>query len=438
MLIRYSILSLLQKESGYRRIFIAGLVNGIGDRFSQVAMLSLILSITGSGLAVGLVLGLRVIPFLVLAPTGGLLTMHFSRRTIMLFTNLLRVPLALSYLFVKQANDLWILYTVSTLLACAEALYAPVRKSGIPLLVQPGNLLNINGLEQVMNGTVLIVGALLGGITSSVMGPQAAFITNALCFLMAAIVIRKVSFPSERDDDESGEILYKNVDSSVSETSGHASVITRTADRVHVSSTIWRLIRSSVVLQIIILFELWVPVINGIDNVLISVYAIEVFSLGDWGVGMFYGALGTGLVLSSWCSHYFQHWLLPGVVICLLVEGGLLMLLSTATLPWIASLIYILLALMSGVGNTCLDTLLMREVPERYRGLIFGLVTACSSCMLGLSMFGAGLLLEVVEPRKLGFAGGMGFAAIAVLLTIYGWLRAREAFNIRRITKRRT
>lgn len=142
-------------------------------------MLSLILSTTGSGVAIGLALGLRVLPFLLLAPAGGMLTMRFSRRKIMLLTNLIRVPLALSYLLVNSADDMWILYTASTLLACGEALYAPVRKSGIPLLVQPEHLLKINGLEQVMNGTVLIVGAFLGGITSSVIGPQAAFITNA-------------------------------------------------------------------------------------------------------------------------------------------------------------------------------------------------------------------------------------------------------------------
>ncbi|MFE6077341.1 MFS transporter [Paenibacillus sp. NPDC057886] len=435
MLFRSSILLLLQKESEYRKFFVAGLVNGIGDRFCQVAMLSLILSTTGSGLAVGLALGLRVLPFLLLAPLGGMLTMRFSRQKIMLFTNLTRVPFALSYLLVNSADDLWILYTASTLLACAEALYAPVRKSGIPLLVQPEHLLKINGLEQVMNGTVLIVGAFLGGITSSVMGPQAAFITNALCFLVSAVMIRKVSFPSGMGT-ESSERSLENVERSAAAASGKPSVVTSSNGAVHVPSVMWRLVRSSVALQIIILFELWVPVINGIDNVLISVYAIEVFALGDWGVGLFYAALGTGLVLSSWCSRYFQHFLLPGVVMCLLVEGGLLMLLSMATLPVIAVLIYILLALMSGVGNACLDTLLMRETPEKYRGLIYGLATACSSSMLGLSMFGAGLLLEVVEPRTLGFAGGLGFAAIAALLTAYGWLRAREAFKIRRTTTR--
>ncbi|KGP82112.1 MULTISPECIES: MFS transporter [unclassified Paenibacillus] len=434
MLFRSSILLLLQKESEYRKFFVAGLVNGIGDRFCQVAMLSLILSTTGSGLAIGLALGLRVLPFLLLAPAGGMLTIRFSRRKIMLLTNLIRVPLALSYLLVNSADDMWILYTASTLLACGEAIYAPVRKSGIPLLVQPENLLKINGLEQVMNGTVLIVGAFLGGITSSVIGPQAAFITNALCFLIAAGLIRNVSFPPMVETEPS-ESTFGRGDGSGGAVSAN-SVIARNSVAAPIFLVIWRLVRSSVALQIIILFELWVPVINGIDNVLISVYAIEVFGLGDWGVGLFYAALGIGLVLSNWCARYFQQWLLPGVVMCLLVEGGLLMLLSMATLPVIAVLIYILLALMSGVGNACLDTLLMGETPEKYRGLIYGLVTACSSSMLGLSMFGAGLLLEVVEPRKLGFAGGLGFAAIAFLLTAYGWLRARKAFKIRRTTKR--
>ncbi|WJH31413.1 hypothetical protein N6H13_13190 [Paenibacillus sp. CC-CFT742] len=181
-------------------------------------------------------------------------------------------------------------------------------------------------------------------------------------------------------------------------------------------------------MQILIAFELWVPVINGIDNVLISVYAIEVFKLGDWGVGLFYAALGIGLVLSSWGSRYLQQWLLPGVIACLLIEGCLLMQLSETRFASVAVLMYILLAFTSGMGNTCLDTLLMRETPEKYRGIVYGLVTACSSTMLGLSMFGAGILLEVMEPRRLGFAGGMGFAWIALLLATYAWIR-RGAFK---------
>ncbi|WP_052807055.1 hypothetical protein [Mesobacillus subterraneus] len=53
----------LKTEKGYRKLFLAGVINGIGDRFSQVALLTLILQMTGSGLAVGITMALRMIPF---------------------------------------------------------------------------------------------------------------------------------------------------------------------------------------------------------------------------------------------------------------------------------------------------------------------------------------------------------------------------------------
>jgi hypothetical protein len=40
--------SILKEESHYRKLFFAGTINGIGDRFSQVAMLALLLRLTGS------------------------------------------------------------------------------------------------------------------------------------------------------------------------------------------------------------------------------------------------------------------------------------------------------------------------------------------------------------------------------------------------------
>lgn len=412
MLFRISAIRLLRDEPMYRRLFVAGLLTGIGDRFCQVAMLALIIRTTGSGLALGGALALRVLPFLLLAPIGGLLTKYFSRRNIMLTINCIRAPLALGYLLVHQAEDLWILYVVTALLACAEAVYAPVRKSGIPLFVRSENLLRVNALEQVLNGVVLIVGALLGGIVSTVFGPQSAFVANAAAFMLAAGLVRRL-------DDSSGSKPYEGgglEDTNVRKRNGSASAI-------------WPLIRVSIPLQVIIGFELLVPVINGIDNVLISVYAIQVFGLGDWGVGMFYSSLGLGLVLSSLCSRYVRGRLLAGVVICLLIEGSLLMVLSRAPGPISAVIIYLSLAFMSGIGNTCLDTLLMIKVPEKHRGVIYGVVTAWSGSVLGLSMFGAGILLERMDPRQLGFVGGLGFAVLALFLSVYAWIRDRRVFG---------
>ncbi|MNE65528.1 hypothetical protein D3C80_1610110 [compost metagenome] len=58
------------------------------------------------------------------------------------------------------------------------------------------------------------------------------------------------------------------------------------------------------------------------------------------------------------------------------------------------------------------------------------MLSAASGTLLGLSMLGAGWMLDYVEPRMLGFAGGAGFAVIALLLAGYAALRARMGIAV--------
>lgn len=106
-------ISILKEEKDYARLFFAGVLNGIGDRFSQVALLALLLQVTGSGLAVGLALAIRVIPFLLFGPLGGLMADRFSRRKILVCTDLGRILFALSFVFVNDVSSVWIVYLSS-------------------------------------------------------------------------------------------------------------------------------------------------------------------------------------------------------------------------------------------------------------------------------------------------------------------------------------
>lgn len=90
-------ISLLKQEKSYRKLFAAGIINGIGDRFSQVAMLTLIIQLTGSGLAVGVTMALRLLPFLLFGPLGGRLADRFSRKRVLITTDLVRIFFALSF-----------------------------------------------------------------------------------------------------------------------------------------------------------------------------------------------------------------------------------------------------------------------------------------------------------------------------------------------------
>ncbi len=55
-----SAFAILKGQRGYPRLFVAGLVNGIGDRFTGIAVLALVLELTGSGMAVGISLGVKL------------------------------------------------------------------------------------------------------------------------------------------------------------------------------------------------------------------------------------------------------------------------------------------------------------------------------------------------------------------------------------------
>lgn len=442
----YPAVALLKNRKSYTGLFLAGLVNGIGDRFSQVAMLSLLLTLTGSGMAVGITMGIRIIPYLLLAPLGGFLAGKLPRKAVLMTTDLLRAPVALSFLLVHSAKDLWIIYTASFILAAGEALYAPVRKSSIPLLVNRKELITVNSLEQVLLGFVLIIGAISGGIAAVWLGAAFSFIFNAISFLITAAIISGISFvPVERDRKENWEAgpgpegfgLPESIQEQVLEPRGSVGAkikAEKTAKnrkgRKSMLGLPFSLFATSLPLQVALGFEFLVPLFNGMENVLISVYAVKEYGMGDLGVGLLYGAIGIGLSLSFAAGRFTAKRLLPGALFGLLMEGLLLIGISITPQFWMAFALYIPLTFAGGFGNASLDTLLMREIPQHRQGMVFGFLAAAGNSLVGLSMLAGGWLLDWLEPRSVGRLTGGAYMAIALLLTCYYWfgrLRLRKA-----------
>lgn len=387
-------LSFLKEAKQYNRLFLAGIINGIGDRFSQVAMLTMLLQLTGSGLAVGVTMALRLLPFLVFAPIGGRLADRFSRKRILVITDLVRILFALSFILVDSKEDIWIVYVSSFMLAVGEAIYAPTRKATIPRLVNKDYLVKVNSMEQVMVGIVLIGGAFSGGMVSYLFGPNVTFVFNGLSFLVASWLISTLEIPELKENSPNKKKEF-----------------------VHFS-LLKKLIITSIPLQVILLCECLVPLMNGIDNILISVYAVEIYHLGEIGVGLFYGALGIGLMMSYSVANRIKNKFLTIGLICLIIEGVSLILLSQSRFAILAFLFFCCTAFVSGIGNACFDTVLMKETPDEHQGMMFGLLATISNTLLGLSMFLAGSVLEYIDPRLLGLIGGSSFIIISILLLI--------------------
>lgn len=198
----------------------------------------------------------------------------------MVLIDLLRIPFVLSLLLVQTPDDLWIMYVSTFLLACGEALYAPARMSIIPALVKRERLADINALEQMLMGFVLVVGASAGGIFAFYLGLSLPFWIHALTFLLSALFLLRINEAQSEAQSSSNN-------------SPPASSRTM-------------LFQSSILLTFLFI-AVTMPLANGIDNVLMNVYALDVFQMGELGIGFMYAALGIGFIVSSFFSKYLKR-----------------------------------------------------------------------------------------------------------------------------------
>lgn len=378
-------------ENSYRKLFFAGIINGIGDRFSQVAMLSLLLQLTGSGLSVGITMALRMLPFLLFGFLSGKMAEKWTRKKLLIFTDFTRALIAISFLFIQTKHDIWIIYVGSFLLACGEAFYGPTRKSSIPSIVNSHNLKAINSWEQVLVGFVLIIGALSGGIVSYFFGAKAAFLINIISFIAAGLIIRSIPNLESQDTTEQ-----------------HSSRKQRFLP----------IVLASTFLITLVTFDILLSLVNGIENVLLSVYAVKTFHMGDLGVGILYSVLGTGFIFSPIISKWIKGRYITIAFFCLIMEGITLSGISQMKSFALVVFLFGILTIFSGIGNTLLDTVVMQTVPAKWHGAYFGISATIANTCIGISMFTTGVLLEFIPPRAMGLIGGVLYIFIGIVFVL--------------------
>ena len=381
-------MTVLRLERPYRRLLTASLLSGIGNWLNNVALLSLLLHLTGSGLTVAIALAVRTLPYLVMGPIGGILADRINRKTILLISDFARVAFALSFLLVHSLPQVWIAYAASLGLALFSALYSPARTAVIPQLVHPRHLTAANSLEQSTIGLVMALGSALGGLATAAFGTDAAFIVNAASFLMSGFLCWSIRIPNSRASAQ-GE---SSEDRSKGPPPFHPS-----------APSFWAVFRQSRLIQIISLQAFLWSIGGGVINVLISLYGFHVFHGGNLGVGILYGALGVGFLISGLMAHRFAKWLRHAAAIAAVIEGLGHVFVSQSPNLWVGSLCLALATIGAGVENASIASLVMQSVPKQVHGRVFALFDTTSNVTIALSMMVTGLLLDHIPARTLGF-----------------------------------
>lgn len=187
----------------YRRYFVGQVVSLSGNWMQTVGELWLVLSLTGSALAVGVTTALQFTPMLLVGAWGGLVADRVDKRRLLTITQTaMAMPaLALWLLASTGAVKPWMIFALVFTRGAVNAIDNPARQAFLVEIVSPARLVNAVGLNSALVQVARVAGPALAGVVIATAGVADCFLLNAISFLATIAALRRME-PSELHSSE--------------------------------------------------------------------------------------------------------------------------------------------------------------------------------------------------------------------------------------------
>jgi len=420
---RVGYVELLRGNRDFRHLWTGRLISQTGDWFNSVALFTLLLNLTGSGEAVGLVLIIKLLPQFFVGPMAGVVADRFNRKTIMIWADVLRGLLVFGFLFVKHPNQVWIVYLLAALEIILSSFFEPAESAAVPMIVKRRELIAANALGGATWSVTLAFGAALGGVVTDLFGTNTAFIIDAISFFISAAFIWATHIPGlpkpVRDRAKRLSLL---------EATGIADMI----DGARYLKT------NPHVIALLLVKTGWG--MGGGVLLLLTIFGREIFPLGRDGsasIGLLYAARGTGALIgpmiARWITNDSPRTMRRAISMAFFVSA-IFYLLFSGSPSLILALLFVIGAHSGGsVQWVFSTTLLQLTVPNRFLGRVFALEMGFLTLMMSVSTYATGWGLDHagLSPRQMAALLGLAFLLPGLAwLALQRWLD-RSAQNER-------
>jgi MFS family permease len=382
---------------GFRLLFGSTLASSLGTLLAQIALAIDVKDRTNSGIWVGAVLVVGFLPTILVGLTLGPLIDRLERRKLMVVADLVRAVVFFALVFVGSAGGIVALAFVAGL---ATGFFRPAVYAGIPNLVPEEELADANALLQTVENASWAIGPILGGLLTAATSPHAAYWINAVSFLISAALI--VRIPA------------RLLQSATALTRGHWTDLKEG----------FRHVRESRILLAVLLA--WGFAGLGIGSVSVSevFLAKNTFHAGDFGYGLLFGGIGTGLVIGSFWSSTIQARLglarTYGLAIAVMGIGFGLG--SIAPDIWVAAGCCVIGGIGDGVAIVCNALLVQTGSRDEIRGRALTVLMSGTMLVQAIGTILAGALMPANGARWVWAAAGIVF----LIASVIGYLLARE------------
>ena len=385
----------------YRRLWAATVISLLGEWFNTIALFFLILEYSGSEFLLGILFSVRMLLFGISQPINGLLADRLNRKSLMFWSNILQIGLALSFILVDGPEDMWWLITVSGIMMLLHGVYVTAERAAVPNIVDEDDLITANAIGSASWSTALCIGAMLGGVVVSELGTDAAFIIDSITFLVSSLILIPLVVEQKIDDNMKGPIF-----------------------KTALSNIIigWnRIYSDKKLLRIVFAKSSWNLAGAGLAGVFLVLAGADITGYGAaFGFGLFFFARGIGTGIGPLIARSVfkdkSKW--PSLIGILVSISGIFYLFVGLTLDIYLPLTVCLIIISHSAsgGNWVLSTVLTQSwVEDEVRGRVFSMDMLILGTSAAFSTTTAGYL---VEYHNLSLKSG--FIYFSLLMIVCG------------------
>jgi MFS family permease len=363
---------LLRGNRDFTLLYIGTLISLGGDWFLTVALLDLVLQLTGSATLSSLMLLCQSLPIFLVTPLAGRLVDRVDRRKLMIVMDLIRTGACLLPLLARTPALLPFAYAGVIIISIGSAYFEPASQAALPNLVERADLGPANVLMGSTWGTMLAVGAAMGGIVTMRFGRDVSFIVDALSFLASAFILSIIRTPFSENVRTAGP-------------AGEAP-----------AATLFSYVRTRPRVLALLVSKGGYGVGAGVVA-LLGVFGKEVFKQGAFGIGMLFAARGFGALLGPFAIRAVSD--RDETQYRLIAVSILVFALGYAGLGFSPTLILgsvaVFVAHLGGGAQWLTSTYgLQREVPDFIRGRVFAADYGFVTLTMSISSLVAGVLSD--------------------------------------------
>ena len=403
------------RNRDFLALWLSQLVSKVGDNFAVVAALVLINELAEkTGLAVVVIAAAMTLPQL-FALVSGVFVDRFSRKSVMITTDLLRAGVILLALLVRDSGQLYILYLTAFAVMGLGAMFVPARNASVPNMVPEEHLLTANALIQATELVSLIAGASLATLVISLTSTSVAFVVDSATFGLSALFLVAAKIPQgsaaglRAQPDAGGEFRQY-----------WASFV----DGVRYIASNKHLLQLMAITTIATL---------GLSAtvLLAAAYFKQLLDISAEYLGLLQTAEGLGMAAGAVLISAYASWARSRqiVSVTMIVLGAGILVFALAPVYWLVLVGALVVGLCVVSARTTLAAMTQALVPDSQRGR----VESAMVTVIGLGTMGAlimaGILGDVVGPTSIFVATGLVVlgAGVASVFSLKG--PERELLN---------